>query len=182
MLYEDFSEDDKRGFYHGSTDKNLSGKQGIHVGTYKAAKQALEARIGVPASGEWDGEVEYSKKLLAGKNTLNRIEKEEKRYVGTGFNVDAPEEDYYPEERKERAKYSDKSEIPMDSMPIIFPVKITGSMTNTPNNPLEDFKANGYMRRALKKGNARNGYYYENVGEDAGSISAVVPDKSFLSY
>jgi hypothetical protein len=48
-------------FYHGSTDKNLAGKKGIHIGTYKACKQALEARIGVPAEGEWDGTREYGK-------------------------------------------------------------------------------------------------------------------------
>lgn len=42
-------------FYHGSTDKGFHGKKGIHVGTKLAATQALEARIGVPAEGEWDG-------------------------------------------------------------------------------------------------------------------------------
>jgi hypothetical protein len=29
-------------------------------------------------------------------------------------------------------------------------------------------------------GNAKSGYYYINDGEDYGSISAVVPDKTFL--
>ena len=181
-LFESFQ--NERGvFYHGTTDKNLAGKNGIHVGTYKAAKQALEARIGVPAEGEWDGTREYGKTLLAGKKTMARIEKEEKRYVCTGFNCgrDAvPEEDYYPTERKERAKYSDMTEIPLDCKPIIFPVKIVGSMSNSINNPHSDITANSLMKRGLTKGNARNGFYYINDGEDSGSISAVVPDKTFL--
>ena len=63
-------------FYHGSTDKNLEGKNGIHIGTKLAATQALESRIGVPSDGEWDGTREYGKTLLAGKKRLNEIEKE----------------------------------------------------------------------------------------------------------
>lgn len=165
-------------FYHGSTDMNMSGKQGIHVGTYEAAKQALEARIGVPAEGEWDGTRKYGETLLAGENTLT---KPENRWKSTGYNTgDVPEEDYYPGDRKTKAMYSDRTEIPMDSKPVIFPVKIVGRMTNTTSTPHEDFRANGLMNRALKRGNAKSGFYYENVGEDEGSISAVVPDKSFL--
>lgn len=181
QLFESISTD----FFHGSTDKNLAGKKGIHVGTYKAAKQALEARIGVPAEGEWDGTKEYGKTLLAGKKTMAKIEKEEKRYVCTGFNCGrdvVPEEDYYPTERKERAKYSDGTEIPLDCKPIIFPVTIVGRMTNTFSTPHNDMKANSLMNRSLKTGNAKSGFYYINDGEDSGSISAVVPDKTFLKY
>ncbi len=169
-------------FYHGSTDTNLSGKRGIHVGTYNAAKQALEARIGVPAVGEWDGTREYSKTLLAGKNTIKRIQNEEKRYVGTGYNCgsDVPDEDYYPVDRIEKAKYSDGLIIPMDCKPTIFKVKIIGKMTNTPYKPHNDIKANSMILRSLKSGNAVSGFYYINDGEDSGSISAVVPNKSFL--
>ena len=168
-------------FYHGSTDKNLEGKKGIHVGTYKAAKQALEARIGVPANGEWDGRKEYGKTLLAGKNGLKSREKSGE-FCETGFNCgnNVPEQDYYPTQRKERAEYSDKTKIPFNSRPIIFPVKIIGRMTNTPNNPHNDITANSLMLRNLKSGNAKSGYYYINDGEDYGSISAVVPDKTFL--
>ena len=36
------------------------------------------------------------------------------------------------------------------------------------------------MHGQLKKGNARRGYFYQNDGEDAGSISAVVPSWSHL--
>lgn len=166
-------------FFHGSTDKDLSGKKGIHIGTHEAAKQALEARIGVPAKGEWDGTREYGQTLLAGKKSLA---KPENKWKSTGYNVgsDLPDDDYYPGDRDYKATYSDRTEIPMDCKPIIFEVRIIGRMTNTTSTPHEDFKANGMMNRALKKGNAKSGFYYENVGEDAGSISAVVPDKSFL--
>lgn len=168
-------------FYHGSTDKNFHGRKGIHVGTYQAAKEALEARIGVPAEGEWDGTREYAKTLLAGKNNM-RAREQAGVYCQSGFNCgnDVPEEDYYPTERKERAKYSDGTPIPMNCHPIIFAVKIVGPMTNSPWSPLTDVQANSIMGKCLKMGRARKGYYYRNEGEDAGSISAVVPDGSFL--
>jgi len=166
-------------YYHGSTDKNLEGKGGIHVGTKLAAKQALEARIGVPAEGEWDGTREYDKTLIAGKKSLS---KPENRWKSTGYNCygDVPEEDYYPSEREYRAKYSDGTKIPYDCKPIIFPVKIIGRMTNTIYRPHSDTIANGMMLRNLRMGNAKSGYFYINDGEDSGSTSAVVPDKSFL--
>ena len=53
-------------------------------------------------------------------------------------------------------------------------------MTNSPYKPHTDEKANSMMLRNLKMGNAKSGYYYENIGEDEGSISAVVPDATFL--
>lgn len=169
-------------FYHGSTDKNLSGKKGIHVGTKLAATQALQARIGVPAEGEWDGTREYGKTLLAGKKTLKNKYNELGYYCDTGFNCgnDVPEEDYYPTQRIEKPKYSDGTSIPFNSKPIVFPVKIIGKMTNSPYNPHTDEKANSMMLRNLKIGNAKSGYYYKNIGEDEGSISAVVPNSSFL--
>lgn len=169
-------------WWHGSTDKNLDGKKGIHVGTKLAATQALEARIGIPASGEWDGKREYGKTLLAGKKRLGEKSRELGYSVETGFNVgrDVPEEDYYPFERKERAKYSDGTLVPLGCSPIIFPVSISGKMTNSPYSPHSDERANSMMIRNLKQGNAKSGYYYLNIGEDDGSVSAVVPDKSFL--
>lgn len=167
-------------YYHGSTDRNMEGKKGIHVGTYLAAKQALEARIGVPAEGEWDGTREYGKTLLAGKNSLET--NPEHKWKCTGFNCgsDVPKEDYYPTQRKERATYSDGTPIPFDSKPIIFPVQIVGQMSNWPGKPHSDVTANALIMRGIRKGNAKSGFYYINDGEDAGSISAVVPDKSFL--
>ena len=169
-------------FYHGSTDKNLAGKKGIHIGTKLAATQALQARIGVPAEGEWDGTRKYDKTLLAGKNTLKNKYQELGYFCDTGFNCgrDVPEEDYYPTQRNERAKYSDGTPIPFNSKPIVFPVKIVGKMTNSPYKPHTDEKPNSMMLRNLKMGNAKSGYYYENIGEDEGSISAVVPDATFL--
>ena len=73
-------------FFHGSTDENLDGKQGIHIGTKLAATQALEARIGIPATGEWDGTREYGNTPLAGKKTLKRLNNTTKPYCETGFN------------------------------------------------------------------------------------------------
>lgn len=171
-------------FYHGSTDKNLSGKNGIHVGSKLAATQALQARIGVPAEGEWDGTREYGKTKMAGKKTLDRREKELGYFLKTGYNTgsDLPEEDYYPEERGTKASYSDGTVIDMRSRPIVFPVNIKGPMNNTPRDPKTDQMANSLMMRGLRKGNAKNGFYYINDGEDAGSISAVVPNKDWLSY
>lgn len=167
-------------FYHGSTDKTLSGKNGIHVGTYRAAKEALEARIGVPAEGEWDGTREYGKTLLAGQDLLTK-KQEAGIWCNTGFNCRSGiKQNYYPTERKDRAKYSDGTPIPFDCKPIIFEVEIIGPMSNSIYSPHTDIKANSMMIRNLKLGNAKRGYYYENIGEDVGSISAVVPNKSFL--
>lgn len=165
-------------FYHGSTDKNLDGKRGIHIGTKLACTEALEARIGVPADGEWDGTREYGKTLLAGKKTLSLPHN---RWKNTGFNCgNRPYEDYYPTDIEERATYSDRTPIPFECKPCIFPVKIIGNMKNTYNSPCSDNKANSIMLRQLKLGNAKNGYYYINDAEDVGSISAVVPYKEFL--
>lgn len=168
-------------FYHGSTDTSFSGKRGIHIGSKLAATQALEARIGVPAEGEWDGTREYGKTYLAGTKSLKRREIERGYYLTTGFNAfKVPEEDYLPAEREEKAKYSDGSEIPMDSKPNVFRVKIVGPMNNTQQTPKTDTAANSLILRQLKLGRAKNGYFYENEGEDSGSISAVVPNGSWL--
>lgn len=171
-------------FYHGSTDKKLLGKNGIHIGTKKAATQALESRIGVPAEGEWDGTRVYGNTLLAGRKKLELWDKTNVKgyYITTGFNVgkDISEEDYFPKDRNKKAVYSDKSEISFNSKPIVFPVKIIGRMSNTPNNPHNDVRANSMMMRNLKLNNAKSGYFYINDGEDEGSLSAVVPNASFL--
>jgi hypothetical protein len=169
-------------FYHGSTDKNMKGKNGIHIGTKLAATEALQAKIGVPVKGEWDGTREYGKTLLAGKKTLK-----EKNFIVAYdpiifFNAmeDVPEEDYYPTKRKKRAVYSDGTVIPFNSKPIVFKVIIIGEMSNTIDKPYSDSMANGIMNRQLNLENAKRGYYYINTYEDNGSISAVVPNKSFL--
>ena len=90
----------------------------------------------------------------------------------TGFNVDAPIQDYLPVNMPNVSR--DVSMNPEWS-PAILPYRITGEMKNTPSNALEDYKANAVMKGLLTRGQARRGLYYNNVGEDFGSISAVVP-------
>jgi hypothetical protein len=151
--------------YGGPTD--TPGTHGVHIGTREAARQALNARIGHRADGrDWDGSSEYGKTLLAGSNTLQKLGRYPTGYsVGTG-------EDHYPD--------PERSSTPLHLKPAVFPVQISGRMTNTPQNPHEDFKANGMMAGQLKRGRAKSGYYYQNVGEDEGSVSAVVPGWSHL--
>lgn len=146
----------------------------IYFGTYKSAKQALEARIGVPANGEWDGTRKYSETLLAGKNRIKYFEKN-KIYCGSGYNCgnDVPDNDYLPTDRTKRATYSDGTEIPLDSYPIIFKVKIIGDMEE---EIISDYKANELGNNP----HSNIGYYYINISEDSGSISAVVPNKKWL--
>lgn len=165
-------------WWHGSASGDLrGGSSGLHLGTKKAATQALEARIGIPADGKgWTGNREYGKTLLAGLDTLKKMDP--KGYNLTGHNArNIPKEDYYPTEIK---KYPDGTEMPMTVKPDVAPYKLKGSMSNTPNNPHDDFKANGYMKGQLKKGTAKNGYYYKNVGEDSGSISMTVPSGNHI--
>jgi hypothetical protein len=60
-------------WYHGTASGDLrGGRSGLHVGTYEAAKEALDATIGIPAKGDWDGTREYGKTLLAGKKKTER--------------------------------------------------------------------------------------------------------------
>ena len=163
-------------YYHGSISGDLrGGKTGLHLGTREAAKQALQARIGVPAEGEWDGTREYGKTLLMGMDKQKAFEKSHPHvYVTTGINCDAPKEDYYPKEGK--LTYPDGSPVLMTEKPDIRPFVLNTEMSNTRSNPHKDFKANGYMKAQLKKGTATRGYYYINDGEDSGSISVVVPN------
>ena len=170
-------------FYHGTTDSDMKGKTGIHVGTKMAATLALQAKIGVPADGVWDGTREYGKTLLAGKKTLEKMN----YVIGydpiINFNAteDVPEDDYYPIQRKKRAVYFSTNElIPLDSKPIVFKVLIIGKMANSYDEPISDEKANQLMYNNLKHGNSKHGYYYINEWEDEKSISAVVPNSSFL--
>lgn len=166
-------------FYHGTTNKKLTGNYGLHVGSKAAANQALEAKIGVPSSGSWDGTRVYRDTLLAGKKRLDEL-----LYVSgydpiINFNAmdDVPDDDYYPEERTKRAVYfSSNKLIPLESKPIVLQVLITGEMINTYDNPYTDKKANSLVPFKIKD----KGCYYTNIWEDAGSVSAVVPDNSFI--
>lgn len=170
--------------WHGSpTGQMRGGKQGLHIGTYRAAQEALNARIGIRADGKaWDGTSEYGKTLLAGSKTQARLAKKG-ILTGTGFNagVDFPNyqfpvEDFYPSKA-----YGWKDiGFSLKDKPTIQPVKIKGQMSNSPQAPMSDFQAGGRMAGLIKRGKARSGYFYENVGEDVGSISAVVPNKEYL--
>jgi 8-oxo-dGTP diphosphatase len=155
-------------FYHGTPDARSWDKgstYGIHVGTYEAARQALEARIGAPAEGEWDGTREYGSTPIV-SNAKNMG-------YGTGLSARG-------EPRHEEATYSDGSPVPHDARPSVFPVHIVGPMTNHPAAPMDDAQANGRMRGQITRGTARRGYYYRNSGEDSGSVSAVVPSAAHL--
>jgi hypothetical protein len=161
-------------WYHGSASGDLrGGTSGLHLGTYKAAYDALTATIGYPVEGDWDGTREYGKTLLCGSKSLK-----ERRISITGFNCDVPVEDFFVGNTNLKPTYSNREPIPLTVTPAIKKYKITCPMTNTPNTAYDDFKANGYMKAALKRGNVRCGWYYKNISEDAGSISVVVANGS----
>lgn len=166
-------------WWHSSVSGDLSKSwRGIHLGTYEAATEALEATIGVPLEGTWDGTREYGKTLLCGYNSLKNKNKHE-----TGYNVHLPENDFYAPDREEKnqAKFGNNGGIiPFIFKPIIESYKIIGSMYNTPRTPISDDKANMLISRQINRGAIKNGYYYVNKAEDYGSISAVVPNSTFI--
>jgi hypothetical protein len=176
-------------WYHGSPTgfPGLTGQ--IHVGTYRAARMALEARIGVPADGKgWDGSREYGKTLLAGKDTLEAFENGTKPYYNkwpqSGHNSgdDVPRHDYLPGERTRVPTMGrDKTPMSMDFHPAVRAYQINGPMKNTPDKPYSDTTANRLANAQQTKGNGKNGFYYKNDGEDSGSISAVVPSYTHLT-
>lgn len=150
-------------WFHGTPSGDLrGGHYGLHVGTQEAARQALNARIGTPIEGDWDGTRRYGDTMLRGAHSIE---------FATGYSHRLTE-DHYP---SGRAQYSDETPVDLDSVPDIMPVAITGRMTNTPDRPHGDWQANGLMAGQVKRGRAKSGYYYRNEGEDEGSISAVVP-------
>jgi hypothetical protein len=177
-------------WWHGSASGDLRGGQnGLHLGTHTAATTALEAQIGIPADGMgWRGDREYGTTLLAGRNSIASGKFGPYRETGFnagGQNVEFPAEDFYAREYfdqypKQWPTYSNGERMPLSVKPSVEPYRIVGKMNNTVDAPYEDFKANGYMRSALKRGNARNGYFYRNISEDPGSISAVVPRGSHV--
>lgn len=171
FIAEDFAPDPGI-MWHGSPSGDLrGGVSGLHLGTKKAATEALTARIGHPVDGEWDGTREYGKTKLAGQKTLKK-----RNIYPTGYNVFAPQEDYFPHEHPEGFPTMGRN-VPVlpTHKPEIKAYRLVGRMTNTTRNPHDDFKANGYMKASLKKGSAKRGFYYKNIGEDTDSISAVVP-------
>lgn len=167
-------------FWHGSPSGEFVGSPvGLHVGTFEAARDALEARIGTPADGKpWDGTRAYGETMLNRDQARHEFQPDKtwKRVV-----TKRP-----PELPSGKAQYGDGTSIPLDAKPDLFPVRITGPMSNTPDTPHPDYKANGYMRAQLTRGTAKRGYYYDNVGEGVvrdpltgnlkPNISAVVPN------
>ena len=152
-------------FYHGTPDERSwehGSAYGIHVGTEQAAHDALNARIGKPLEGRWDGTREYGKTLLDPGQFTGSERGGEVRYPAG------------------RATYSTGDKVPMDARPSVFPVRITGPMIGHPAAPVEDDYANSRMHGQITRGNARSGYFYRNVGEDEGSISAAVPSAAHL--
>ena len=166
--------DGPAGMWHGTPSGDLcGGHYGLHIGTYSAAQEALNARIGRPADGRpWDGTRIYGETPLAG--------------YSSGYGAGATPEPRLP---SGKAAYSDGTPVAMDSRPNILPVRIVGPMTNTPQTPHPDWKANGYMKAQIGRGRARRGYYYPNEGEGVSvgpdgkihySVSAVVPNGNHL--
>lgn len=160
-------------FWHGSPNGEVglgNPAYGIHVGTREAAREALNARIGKRADGkDWDGSEEYGQTLLDRRQWAVDLK-------GSRLLI----HDQPPSPPVRMPRYSDGSHMRPSDRPSIFPVEIIGPMTNTPATPHDDFRANGMMQGQLKRGTAKRGYYYRNVSEDEGSISAVVPGAAHL--
>lgn len=160
-------------WWHGSPSGDLrGGPYGLHLGTKKSATDALNARVGYPVEGEWDGTREYGSTKLAGQRTMKS-----RGLRPTGHNYHAPEHDYYAHEHPKgfpRFMSSSVNVLPTHK-PEVKSYHLTGSMSNRPDNPHSDTKANGFMMRQLYQGNAKKGYYYKNKYEDEGSVSVVVP-------
>lgn len=158
-------EDGENAWYHGTPDERTwqhGGQRGLHVGTYEAARQALEATIGSPAEGEWDGTREYGKTPI--------VSNEKRMGYATGLSC---RDQGSP--RHENARYMNGLAVPLDARPSIIPVRISGAMHNSPEHPMDDEEAN---ERILHR--PGHGFYYRNVGEDSGSVSAVVPSAKHL--
>lgn len=159
-------------YWHGTPSGDLrGGTSGLHVGTKQAAMEALEARIGIPADGKgWDGTREYGETLLAGRDRVKSGQFGE--YRDTGYNADSPHEDFYAKDHK-FPTVSGGVLVDPKWKPWIRPVLIVGQMSKRHKT---DSAANFSMGKRLKMGTATEGFYYKNIAEDDGSISAVLPN------
>lgn len=172
-------------WYHGSPT-GFPGPTGqIHLGTERAARMALEARIGVPADLQgWAGNREYGKTLLAGTNKLKSIERGEtpyyNKYPRSGYSArDIPDEDFYPTKMPTMGR--DQTPMSPSMRPAVRAYQISGEMKNTTSAPYSDTMANRLANTQQTRGNGKHGFYYKNEGEDTGSISAVVPSRNHLT-
>ncbi|MBP9870279.1 MAG: hypothetical protein KBC53_02110, partial [Nitrosomonas sp.] len=159
-------------YWHGTPSGDLrGGMTGLHVGTKQAAMEALEARIGIPADGRgWDGTREYGKTLLAGRDRV--ASGQFGKYRDSGYNIDSPKDDFYAEDH-ELPTVGNDVKVDPSWKPWIRPVLIVGDMDKRKKT---DSAANSLMYKLLSQGKATRGFYYENDGEDAGSVSAVLPN------
>lgn len=165
-------------FWHSSPDGDLRGGDvGLHLGTKEAARQALHARIGFRADGkDWDGTQRYGDTLLMGKK---RIPEVWGPYAVTGYNaMDAPDEDHYP---TGDASYGARGQkVPMSARPTLAEFAVVKPIED---HVYSDDEAHDRIRevlRGMRRGGEGVGVYYENKGEDSGSISVIVPDQSWL--
>src|SRR5674476_632392 len=136
-------------WYHGSPTGVPGATGQIHLGTAAAARMALEARIGVPADLHgWSGNREYGKTLLAGSDTLGKIQRGElayyNKYPQSGYNSGGPKEpipqhDYYPSERKALPTMR-RAQTPMttDMRPAVRSYQISAEMKNSQERPYTD--------------------------------------------
>lgn len=165
-------------FWHGTPSGDLThGVSGLHLGTHRAATEALETRIGRPAEGEWLGDRSYGDTLLSGRRRF--LDAHE---TPTGINSVASLEDYLANTLRDdrRPLYSNGREVDLEDKPYVHPFSIVGPMANRPRSPYKDFDANERMQGNITRGNARRGLYYKNEAEDVGSISATVPGPSHV--
>ena len=163
-------------YWHGTPSGDLrGGTSGLHVGTRQAAMEALEARIGIPADGSgWDGTKEYGKTLLAGRDRV--ASGQFGKYRDTGYNSDSPRNDFFAKDHKFPTVGNGVSVNPKWK-PWIRPVLIVGNMAKRHKT---DSAANSSMMKLIKRGEAREGFYYKNDGEDVGSVSAVLPNGDYV--
>lgn len=148
---------------------------GLHVGTKQAAMEAMEARIGIPADGKgWDGSRKYGDTLLAGHDRV--ASGVFGKYRNSGYNSNSPKGDFYARDHKFPTVGENFSVSP-DWKPWLRLVLIVGTMAKRHKT---DSAANRSMGKLLSKGEAKEGFFYKNEGEDFGSVSAVLPNGSFV--
>lgn len=145
----------------------------VHIGTRRAALEALSARAGRPDPDDFG-------KFYTGPPSDDELESRIER--GRGSNVTGSVGPIYSAD------------------PAVIGGRIVGPMSNRPTvgspgydrygnpgghkpNAYSDWVANGLANRNRTKGTTmRQGIYYSNISEDEGSISAVLPRSSFKTH
>jgi hypothetical protein len=176
--------------WHGSPSDDMTqhGDEGLHVGTYHAAKHALTNVIGHRADGkDWDGTQEYGKTLLMGQDNL-MANKLQRAFVQN----DRPMHDHYPAELRqysgENGMLYSGSYMDDTWKPNLFPVKLTQPIhphvfsDNTANTTMGDY---AYQKQEFQNGDGEDpgpgqGIAYINHTEDRGSLSVALPHHSHV--